>query len=122
MTTRIYVVTVKVDNDLPDAPLFPFLDMLDPTAIVEMDEENVYSIITNRDIDRLLDQTDSVVEYDCGEFTWDWSERVWCLSGTDGGNGWETDDYQADSEEQARLDAIQYLLEYNRPILEEPEW
>jgi len=37
----------------------------------------------------------------------------WCLSGTTGGLGWETDDYEADTREQAEQDAIAYLIEYN---------
>ena len=114
MTTRIYVVTVKVDNDPTVGSLFPFLYIIDPEAITQMEAENVYSIITEWDIDAFLDQNDSVVDYSTGEFNWDCTEKVWCLSGVDGGNGWETDDYEADTEEQAKLDAIQYLIEYNR--------
>ena len=122
MTTRIYIVTVRVDDDPTAAPLFPFLDTLDPEAIVEREEENIYSIVTTRDIDVLLDQAPAVIEYDTGEFNWDPEWEVWCLSGTDAwGNGWETDYYRADSEQQALLDAIEYLIEFNRPVPEEPE-
>ena len=122
MTTRIYIVTVKVDNDPTAGPLFPFLYTLDNEAVVEMEEEGIYSIVTTRDIDVLLDQTPAVIEYDTGEFNWDPEWEVWCLSGTDvWGNGWETDNYKADSEQQALLDAIEYLIEFNRPVPEEPE-
>lgn len=112
MTTRIYIVTVKNPTA---GPLFPFLDTLGPDAIVEMEEENVYSIVTERDIDVLLDQADAVVDYSSGEFNWDSAKKLWCLSGSGTwGNGWETDNYHADSEQQALLDAIEYLIEYNR--------
>ena len=113
MGTRIYVVKVNVDNDPTSGSLFPWLDNLDPEAVVEMEAENLVSIVTSRDIDRLLDQTPAVIEYDCGEFNWDGSEKVWYLSGTHGGNGWETDNYEADSEQQALLEAIEYLIEYS---------
>lgn len=111
MTTRIYIVTVKADDDPTVGSLFPFLYIIDPEAIAQMEAENVYSIITEWDIDAFLDQNDSVVDYDYGEFSWDWNKKVWRLSGTDAwGNAWETDDYDADSEEQALLDAVQYLV------------
>mgnify|MGYP001564126867 CR=1 FL=1 len=42
-----------------------------------------------------------------------WNGSEWFLSGTDHGNAWETDNYEAASEEQARNDAVDYLLEYN---------
>ena len=92
MTTRIYVVKVEVDNDPTSGSLFPWLYNLDPEAVVEMEAENICSIVTTRDLDVLLDQTPAVIEYDCGEFNWDPEWEVWCLSGTDvWGNGWETD-------------------------------
>lgn len=112
MTTRIYVVKVKNPTE---GPLFPFLYTLDNEAVVEMEEEGIYSIVTTRDLDVLLDQAPAVIEYDCGEFHWDGDWEAWCLSGSSTwGNGWESDYYKADSEQQALLDAVQYLIEFNR--------
>jgi len=40
---------------------------------------------------------------------------VWCLSGVNrDGNGWETDDYEADSQDAAHEAAAEYLREYLR--------
>jgi len=47
------------------------------------------------------------------EFNWNEAEGTWCLSGTDKGNGWETDDFEAGSLDDAESDAINYLVEYN---------
>jgi hypothetical protein len=104
---------VKVKNPT-DGPLFPFIDTLDNETVVEMVEESIYSIVTTRDLDVLLDQAPAVVEYDTAEFNWDPEWEVWCLSGTSSWGGWETDNYRADSEQQALLDAVQYLIEFNR--------
>ena len=51
MTTRIYIVTVKADDDPTVGSLFPFLYIIDPEAIAQMEAENVYSIITEWDIE-----------------------------------------------------------------------
>jgi len=55
----------------------------------------------------------------CGAtFTWHQdqdSEWVWCLSGVSrDGNAWETDDYEADSQDAAHEAAAEYLREYLR--------
>jgi hypothetical protein len=46
-------------------------------------------------------------------FDWNEDNHTWCLYGTDNGNGWETDDYEAETREQAESDAIDYLEAYN---------
>lgn len=56
--------------------------------------------------------TEALAKYNAS-FHWNADDMTWCLSGTDKGNGWETDDYDADSKEQAESDAIEYLIEYN---------
>lgn len=43
-------------------------------------------------------------------FNWYDTTKTWCLSGeTKDGLLWETDDYEADNEREARLAAIEYL-------------
>lgn len=46
-------------------------------------------------------------------FHWDEGCKTWCLSGVDKGLYWETDDYEAKDEAQAREDAVEYLLAVN---------
>ena len=44
------------------------------------------------------------------DFNWSEDNRSWCLSGTTiDGNSWETDDYLADTREEAEQDAADYL-------------
>ena len=49
------------------------------------------------------------------QFSWNESENTWCLSGAASGLGWETDDYEAETREQAESDAVDYLIAYNEP-------
>ena len=50
------------------------------------------------------------------QFAYDTNTKTWCLYGTDtNGNYWETDDYDADTLEQAENDAIEYLEANNKP-------
>ncbi|HQW36954.1 MAG TPA: hypothetical protein PKY60_16055 [Thermoflexales bacterium] len=46
------------------------------------------------------------------KFHWNAAEKTWCLSGTDRGNGWETDDFEAASKSEAENDALDYLNNY----------
>lgn len=55
-----------------------------------------------------------LAEYDC-RFFWDGNERYWFLAGTDRGNAWETDNYEAQDLEDAIGEAIAYLEAYNEP-------
>lgn len=61
---------------------------------------------TNQELQDILNK------YNCN-FVWSESSGTWCLYGTDNGNAWETDDYDAETIEQAAQDAIEYLTENN---------
>ena len=44
-----------------------------------------------------------------------YSDGLWCLSGTSAdGNYYETDDYEADTQEEAEEAAIEYLIAYHQ--------
>ena len=60
----------------------------------------------NKKLEELLKKTNS-------NFSFDEENKTWCLSGTDKGNYWETDDQEALTVDQAESDAIDYLLENN---------
>lgn len=50
------------------------------------------------------------------QFAYGAETKTWCLYGTDAdGNYWETDDFDADTLEQAENDAIEYLEANNEP-------
>lgn len=52
------------------------------------------------------------------QFNYNEADQTWCLSGvTAEGTGWETDDYEAASLEEAQADAVDYLIAYNDPIV-----
>jgi hypothetical protein len=51
-------------------------------------------------------------KHDC-KFQYDRVCKVWCLYGIDNGNGWETEDYPAESLEEAREQAVDYLIAFN---------
>jgi hypothetical protein len=67
-----------------------------------------------------LESLDNAELLDARGATFTWREAaagewVWCLSGVNrDGNAWETDDYQAESEEAARKAAADYLRDYLR--------
>jgi hypothetical protein len=59
------------------------------------------------------EQLVQLLEKHNAQFNWNEEAKTWCLSGIDKGNAWETDDYDAETREEAEGDAINYLVEYN---------
>jgi len=61
----------------------------------------------NKELEALLNESGAHLFYDP-------EEKVWCLYGTNRDNlYWETDDYEADTLEDAENGAIAYLVAYN---------
>lgn len=57
--------------------------------------------------------TEALTTYDA-EFSFDETAQTWCLFGTTkDGLGWETDDYPAETRDEAEGDALNYLIVYN---------
>jgi hypothetical protein len=59
------------------------------------------------------EQLNDLLKKHNSQFNWNEENKTWCLSGIDKGNAWETDDYEADNQEEAENDAINYLIAYN---------
>lgn len=58
------------------------------------------------------DLQDALKEYNA-KFDYDDENRTWCMYGTNYlGDYWETDDFEADSLEDAYYDALAYLEDY----------
>lgn len=54
----------------------------------------------NEQLQSLLNERNAEFNYD-GE--------TWCLSGIENGLGWETDDFEASTQEEAEQDAINFI-------------
>ncbi len=82
------------------------------SRILRKSEESDYGTMpanrSNTKLEELLQKHDAI--FICDELTFDWS-----LAGpaSGGGNGWETDDFEAQSWEEAESDAIAYLEDYH---------
>jgi hypothetical protein len=64
----------------------------------------------------LEQELENALEHYNAQFKYNEDNKTWCLFGTDRGNGWETDDYDADTIAQAKADALEYLETYNETI------
>ena len=65
----------------------------------------------NQAIQRTIESAQSENDAASVYFHWNNEDKTWCLSGeTVGHLGWETDDVEADSREQAESEAVDYLL------------